>query len=511
MSVDSWPPRWLTEVSPEALDSGEGDLVIDFAEAFGIITKDSIAGRAGTPLILRPWQKELIRHIFAHENGGLKHRINLVGMPRKNGKSARGSVLALYSLILGPRGGEVYSVAAEKQQARIVFADAKRMIEASEELTGITKLYRDAIELPAIGSVYRVLSAEAYSKEGLNPHFVLFDELHAQPTRELFDVMSLAMGSRGNLATLVAITTAGVKADQTGRDSIAYSLYQYGQQIARGEVEDPSFFMSWWEANADADHKDPQTWIDSNPGLVNSGYDSLVDMADFESAVRRTPEAEFRTKRANQWVSSQMSWLPSGAWEECESEFEVSEDDEIVLGFDGSFSGDASVIVGAVVPKDDEPVKVFLVKAWEKDLTIHDDDWRVDIRDVEETIIDFCQKHPKVKEIACDPFRWQRSMQHLEELGLPIVEWPSTSARRMVPACAKFYDAVVEKRLIHDGNPLLARHLDNAVTKIDNLGPRIVKENRNSPRKIDAAVAAVLAVDRATVGRIEEVVPQFFF
>lgn len=510
--VDAFPPRWLTPVSQQAMDDGEGDLVAKFAELYGIITKDSVAGSSGSPLELRPWQKELIRHIFAHENGGLKHRINLVGMPRKNGKSALGSVLALYSLILGPRGGEVYSVAAEKQQARIVFADAKRMIEASEELTGITKLYRDAVEFPAFGSVYRVLSAEAYSKEGLNPHFVLFDELHAQPTRELFDVMSLAMGSRGNLATLVAITTAGVKADTTGRDSIAYNLYQYGQKIARGEVEDPSFFMAWWEANSDADHRDPKTWIDANPGLVNDGYPPLVDMADFESAVRRTPESEFRTKRANQWVSSQLSWLPNGAWEDCEGKFEVNEDDEIVLGFDGSFNGDASVIVGAVIPKDDDdPVKVFLVKAWEKDLTIHDDDWRVDIAEVEQTIIDFCQKHPRVKEIACDPFRWQRSMEHLESLGLPIVEWPSTSPRRMVPACAKFYDAVVEKRLIHDGDPLLARHLDNAVTKIDNLGPRIVKENRASPRKIDAAVAAVLAVDRATVGRLEEVVPQFFF
>jgi phage terminase large subunit-like protein len=324
--------------------------------------------------------------------------------------------------------------------------------------------------------------------------------------------MSLAMGSRGNLATLVAITTAGVKADTTGRDSIAYNLYQYGQKIARGEVDDPSFFMAWWEAAADADHRDPQTWVDANPGLAKNGYPPLVDLADFESAVRRTPEAEFRTKRANQWVSSQLSWLPNGAWEECEGEFEVQEDDEIVLGFDGSFSGDASVIVGAVIPKtEDDPVKVFLVKAWEKDLNIHDDDWRVDIADVEQTIIDFCQKHPNVREIACDPFRWQRSMQVLEELGLPIVEWPSTSPRRMVPACAKFYDSVVEKRLIHDGDPLLARHLSNTVTKIDNLGPRIVKENRNSPRKIDAAVAAVLAVDRATVGRIEEVVPQFFF
>lgn len=101
-------------------------------------------------------------------------------------------------------------------------------------------------------------------------------------------------------------------------------------------------------------------------------------------------------------------------------------------------------------------------------------------------------------------------MEVLENAGLPIVEWPSTSPRRMVPACAKFYDAVVEQRIQHDSDPTLARHLENAVTKIDSLGPRIVKEKRNSPRKIDAAVAAVLAYDRATQARIEEVVPQFF-
>ena len=101
-------------------------------------------------------------------------------------------------------------------------------------------------------------------------------------------------------------------------------------------------------------------------------------------------------------------------------------------------------------------------------------------------------------------------MQVLADQGLPIVEWPSSSPARMVPACAKFYDAVVEQRLQHDGDPTLARHLDNAVVKNDRLGPRIVKENRQSPRKIDAAVAAVLAYDRATVARMEEVVPQFF-
>ena len=485
----------MTPVPTDAIANGEGELVIDFAEAFGIVTKDSIAGKAGTPLILRDWQKELIRHVFATDGTGYRNRISLIGQPRKNGKSALGSLFGVYSLVLGARGAEVYSVAAEKEQARIVFADAKRMIEASPELTEMTKLYRDAIELPATGSVYRVLSAEAYSKEGLNPSATIFDELHAQPTRELFDVMSLAMGARGNLATLIAITTAGVKTDSTGQDSIAYSLYQYGQRVSRGETDDPSFFMAWWEAPAESDHRDPETWKIANPG-----FGDICDADDFTSAVMRTPEPEFRTKRCNQWVSSAVSWLPTGTWDSCEADLDLT-DQDYVIGFDGSFSGDSTVLVGATL--EAEP-QVFLIKAWEKDPNIHDDTWRVDILEVENTIRDFVRDNPRVKEIVCDPYRWQRSMEILAEEGYPIVEYPSTNARRMVPACAKFFDAVVEKRLKHDGNPLLARHLSNAVVKVDNLGPRIVKENRNSSRRIDAAVAAVIAVDRALSSRIEE-------
>ena len=505
MSVSSWPPKWLTPVSEEAKINGEGGTIIDFAEAFAIITKDSVAGKAGSPLRLRDWQKELLLNVFAHEGGGLKHQSSLIGQPRKNGKSALGSVMSLYSLILGPRGGEVYSVAAEKEQARIVFQDARRMIEASEELSGITKLYRDAIEVPSLGSVYRVLSAEAYSKEGLNPHFVLFDEIHAQPNRELYNVMSLAMGARGKLASLVAITTAGVKTDSTGKDSTAYYLKQYGEKVASGEIDDPSFFMAWWESSGD--HRDRQTWIEANPGFGDLNAES-----DFESAVRRVVESEFRTKRCNQFVSSQETWLPEGSWDALAGDFEIKEDDEIILGFDGSFNNDTTVIVGATIPKEGESSRVFVVGAWEKDPEIHDHNWRVDIGEVEQAIVRFCQKHPNVREVACDPFRWERTMEILEsDYGIPIVKWPSTSARRMVPACAKFYDAVAEGKLEHDGDPLLARHISNAIVKVDNVGPRIVKENRQSPRKIDAAVAAVIALDRALTGRMEEVVPEFFF
>ena len=207
-----------------------------------------------------------------------------------------------------------------------------------------------------------------------------------------------------------------------------------------------------------------------------------------------------------------MSWLPVGSWEDCEGDANITPDDEIILGFDGSFSGDCTVIVAATVPQDDEPVKIQLVKVWEKNLDEDDDDWRVDIAEVEQTILDYVQAHPKVREVACDPFRWQRSMQALEEKGVPIIEYPSTSPRRMVAACASVFDMVMDKKLVHDGNGTLTRHLQNAVVKNDNIGPRIVKESRNTPRKIDAAVAMVIAVDRAVVsGRIEpQVVPQFF-
>jgi phage terminase large subunit-like protein len=477
--------------------------VVDFVEAFGMVTKDSVAGKAGSPLVLREWQKSLLEHLFAWDEDGLRHRVSLVGMPRKNGKSALGSAIGLYSLILGAKGGECYSVASEKEQARICFADAKRTVEASPELSAITKLYRDAIELPSMNSVYRVLSAENLSKEGLNPTTVIFDELHAQPDRELFDVFSLAMGSRGKLASLIAITTAGVRSDRTGRDGIAFSLFQMGQKIARGELVDPTFFMAWWEAPEGADHRDPETWRAANPGFGDLNAES-----DFHSAIKRTPEAEFRIKRCNQWVSSVETWLPAGSWDECAGEVNLTSDDQIVLGFDGSYNGDASVIVGAVVPKNDEPVKVFMVKAWEKDLEHDGPEWRVDIGEVEQTVLDFCQKH-NVKEIACDPFRWQRSMEVLEGYGLPVVAFPQ-SPQRMIKACAGFFDLVAEKRLVHDGDPLLARHISNTAIKLTPAGPHIKKESPSSPRKIDACVAAILAVDRAS-GKIEEtVVPEFF-
>jgi phage terminase large subunit-like protein len=404
----------------------------------------------------------------------------------------------------GIDGGEVVVAAAEKEQARIIFGEARRMVESSE-LSEMCTVYRDAIFVPSTGSVMKVLSAEAYSKEGLNISRCILDEAHAHKNRELFDVLSLSMGNRGKMAQMLAVTTAGQKTDMTGQDSIAYSLFQYGKRVASGEVKDPTFFMSWWAAPDEADHRDPEVWRVANPG-----YDDLVSPDDFASAVLRTPEPEFRTKRLNQWVSSMNAWLPNGTWQPLAEERELLPDEEIIIGFDGSFNGDCTSLVGCTIPKEGEKPYLFMIQTWEKQPE-DTEDWRVNTQDVEDAIIQFCSRHT-VKEIACDPYRWQRSMDAMLEMGLPVIEFPSTSPSRMVSACQKLYTSVTEQTLTHDGDPLLERHLSNAVIKTDRLGPRIVKEHRGSPRKIDAAVAAVIAFDRATVGRVEseQLVPQFF-
>jgi phage terminase large subunit-like protein len=482
-----WPPRWLTPVPKVDVRRGDGRLYAEFIEAVCRVTKDSVAAPAGDLLQLRPWQRDLLGHVFARRRDGrLRHRQALVGVARKNGKSALGAGVGLAGLVLGPQGGEVYSLAADREQARIVFGTARRMVELDPELSELLKLYRDAIEFPKTGSVYRVLSSESYTKEGLSPHLSIFDEVHAQPTRELWDVVSLAQGARRE-PLLLGITTAGVRTDQTGRDSLCYGLYQYGQRVATREIEDPSFFMAWWEpTRVEADHRTESTWRQANPG-----YADLVDPEDFASAVRRTPENEYRIKRCNQWVATSEAWLPTGAWEACTESRPIPNLAEVVLGFDGSFSNDSTALVAV---QAGETPHVDVAACWERPPG-EGDDWRVPITAVEDAIRAACRRW-QVRHIVCDPFRWARTYQVLEDEGLPIVEFPQSPAR-MVPATQRFYEAVINRTLTHSGDARLARHVGNCVVKTDARGSRLAKDAKASPRKIDLAVAAVMALDMA--------------
>jgi phage terminase large subunit-like protein len=485
--IDGFPPRWLSPVADADLKRSRGNDIADFAEALCKITKDSIAGHAGEDLIFRPWQRELTKQLFAVKaDGTFRHRIGLIGLPRKNGKSAWLSAVALESLVLGAQGGEIYSCAAEKEQAKIVFNTAKEMVRLHPELSELLTVYKDTIHNPKTGSVYRALSSDAFSKEGLNPTLVCFDELHAQPNRELFDVMSLAMGARIE-PMLVAITTAGVKSDSSGKDSICFSLYEYGKKISLGEVDDPSFFFAWWEANNDNDYRNEISWREANPG-----FDDIVAADDFASAILRTPEAEFKTKRLNIWTSTSDTWLPHGAWDVLSDPREIPDGADVVLGFDGSFNGDCTAIVAVSVG---EVPHIMPVAVWEKPDEA-DASWQIPVLEVEDAIRAAATRW-QVLEIACDPYRWARTFQVLDDEGLPVVTFPQT-ASRMTPATTRFFESVVNSTLTHNGDARLARHIGNAQLRTDNRGSRLAKEAKGSKRRIDLAVSSVMALERAS-------------
>jgi len=482
-------PRWLTKPTPAELKRSDGDDVIEFIETYCRITKDTVAGRVGELIVLHEWQKDLLRALYARRarDGRRRFRQALIGMPRKNGKSAVGAGLALYGLLADGEGAEVYSCAGDREQARIVHSMARRMCELDPFLSEMVKPYRDALEVPSTGSIYRCLSSEAFTKEGLSASTVIFDELHVQPNSELWNVMTLGSGARIDPLVL-GITTAGSRTDSLGQDTICYRLYQHGRRVVEKEVDDPTFFFCWWEpkGGAEADHRDPNVWAEANPGLS-----TIVDIEDFKSTVVRTSEAEYRTKRCNQWVVAAESALPHGTWDRCaDSSVEVTIDDPVVMFFDGAWAGDSTALVAATVT---ETPHLFVVDCWEN---LDDAEYRVNIAEVEARILEAARQF-QVIEIACDPYRWQRSLQYLaNEGGLPIVEYPMSLAR-IIPAWQAFSEAVVDKRLTHDGDPRLARHVENMVLKRDSRGVRPVKESKSSRRHIDLGICAMGAHDRA--------------
>lgn len=459
----------------KAGERSEGPYVIEFIEAMCKPTKT--AGH----LVLRDWQKTLINDLFLLRPDGLRQfRTAYIGMPRKNGKSTIGAALAVYGLFMDePEGAEVYSVAGDRLQASIVFNEAKAMIEAEPELAGLARIYRQHIEVPSRRAIYRVLSADAPRAQGLNPSMVIFDEVHVQPNDDLWTAMTQGSGTRRQ-PLVVAITTAGFS-----RSSLAWRLYEHGRRVHSQEVSDPTFFFRWWEPkDQDADWRDPQVWAESNPA-----YGDFLYADDFAAVIGSTPESQFRRFRLNQWTTTSEAWLPHGAWSGISDPGRLVRPDEpIVIGFDGSWSGDSTGMVGCTV----QGQHVFTIASWERPLD--QPSWTVDVDDVEASLLDALRKY-NVIEVTADPHEWRQQIQRWQKAKINITEWPTNSLQRIVPACSEFYKAVLGRTITHDGDPRLARHIGNAVVKVDRWGSRIVKNS--SEEKIDLAVAAIIARDRA--------------
>lgn len=489
----AWQPAWSV---PSRSDKSRGPDVTDFAST---LLRASRGFKSGEPLEFTAWQSWLMDRLFELDpvTGLMRYRRAVIGLPRKNGKSLLGTAIALEHLVYGPTGAQVYSAAADRAQAKIVFGEARQQVLNNPALSRIIKVYRDAMELPAKGSVYRALSADAMRAHGLAPSLVVADELHAWPSSasntrgdELWEALTQGSADRPE-SLVVGITTAGGHTD-----TLLGRLYEHGKRVSAGEIDDPQFGFWWWEAGQNADPTDPASWTIANPNLA----EGLLDLGDFEAAIASAGSAGFagfQRYRLNQWVRlAGEDFVSPHHWSEALREQGVRKGATVTAGFDGSVSGDATGIV-----IQDVETGTFKVHAvWEPDP--QNPEWTVDRADVNAAVKRLFEDYD-VRMFWCDPsfyepdvLEWSKEYRHKVE------RIPPTN-HRIAPMAQQFLADLVAGAIGHDGDPRLQRHVLNAVATESG---SFRKEKRGSPRKVDLLACAIFAngARQATKDRVKK-------
>ena len=471
----------------------------------------------GVPFDLLPWQDKIIRDIFGtvKEDGYRQYNTAYVEIPKKNGKSELAAAIALYLTCGdGEWGAEVYGCAADRQQASIVFDVAVDMVDQSPALKKRIKpvLSQKRLVYMPTGSFYQVLSSESFTKHGLNVHGVIFDELHAQPNRQLYDVMTKGSGDARKQPLFFLITTAG-----NDRNSICYEVHQKAEDILRGKKHDPTFYPVIYGIEDDDDWTDEKNWYKANPSLDHTIDIEKVRAAFISAKDNPAEENLFRQLRLNQWVKQSVRWMPMHMWENCS--FEVNPEKlkgrECYGGLDLSSSTDitAFVLVFPPIPGDDKYYVLphFWIPEENLDLRVRRDHVPYDIWKqqgylkttegnvihygfIEKFIEDLGTKY-HIKEIAFDRWGAVQMTQNLEGAGFTVVPF-GQGYRDMSPPTKELMKLTLEKRIAHGGHPALSWMMDNIHVRTDPAG-NIKPDKEKSTEKIDGAVAMIMALDRA--------------
>ena len=472
---------------------------------------------AGKPFDLIDWQEQIIRDLFGtlKHNGYRQFNTAYIEIPKKQGKSELAAAVALLLTCGdGEERAEVYGCAADRQQAAIVFdvaADMVRMCPALSKRVKILASQKRLIYTPT-NSFYQVLSAEAYSKHGFNIHGVVFDELHTQPNRKLFDVMTKGSGDARMQPLYFLITTAG-----TDTHSICYETHQKAKDIIEGRKIDPTFYPVIYGADESDDWTDPKVWKKANPSLdITVGIDKVK--AACESAKQNPGEENaFRQLRLNQWVKQAVRWMPMEKWDKCA--FAVDEDElegrVCYGGLDLSSTTDITAFVLVFPPLDEEDKYIILPYFWipEDNLTVRVnrdhvpyDVWERQgfLQTTEGNVVHygFIEQFIKrlgerfnIREIAFDRWGAVQMVQNLEGMGFTVVPF-GQGFKDMSPPTKELMKLVLEQKIAHGGHPVLRWNMDNIYIRTDPAG-NIKADKEKSTEKIDGAVATIMALDRA--------------
>jgi len=494
-------------------DKDAADYAVNFIE-FLYHTKGTWAGQ---PFELIDWQERIIRDVFGilKPNGYRQFNTAYIEIPKKNGKSELAAAIALLLTCGdGEERAEVYGCAADRQQATIVFDVAKDMVTMCPALAKRVKIMatqKRLIYVPT-GSYYQVLSADVANKHGFNTHGVIFDELHTQPNRKLFDVMTKGSGDARMQPLYFLITTAG---DNT--NSICYEVHQKALDILNGRKHDATFYPVIYGASQEDDWTDQKVWKRVNPSLgITVGLDKVKSAC--ESAKQNPAEENsFRQLRLNQWVKQAVRWMPMDKWDKCA--FAVNPDDlegrVCYGGLDLSSSTDITAFVLVFPPGDEDDKYSILPFFWipedNIDLRVKRDHVNYDLWErqgflqttegnvvhygyIEQFIEQLGEKY-NIREIAFDRWGAVQMVQNLEGVGFTVVPF-GQGFKDMSPPTKELMKLTLEEKLAHGGQPVLRWMMDNIFIRTDPAG-NIKPDKEKSTEKIDGAVATIMALDRA--------------
>ena len=473
----------------------------------------------GKPFLLLPWQKKIVADVFGTMRDDYpdqrQYNTAYIEIPKKNGKSELGAALALNMLANDDEWkAEVYSCASDRQQAAIVFDVAVDMVKQSPALSKRIKIIPSMKRMvyQPTGSIYQVLSSEVATKHGLNVSACIFDELHTQPTRALYDVMTQGSGDARKQPLWFFLTTAG-----TDRNSICWEVHQKALDIIEGRKADPRFYPVLFGLPDEADWQDEKNWYRANPSLGHTI--SIEKVRDAYHKALETPADEnvFRQLRLNQWVKQSIRWMPMDKWDECGGRLDLMELEgrACYAGLDLSSTSDLTTLVLVFPPTDEDgtytvlpffwlpedtlPLRVrrdhVMYDVWEKQKFITTTEGNVvHYGFIEQFICQLAERY-NIREIAYD--RWNASMmvQTLQDDGFTMIPF-GQGFKDMSPPTKELMRIVLEHKLNHGGNPILRWNMDNAFVRTDPAG-NIKLDKEKSTEKIDGAVALVMALDRA--------------
>ncbi len=488
-------------------DKNSADRAVKFIEDMICHVKGEWAGE---PFMLEEWQKEqIVRPLFGWKkpDGTRLYRTAYIEIPRKNGKSNLCAALGLYMLFAdSERGAEIYSAAGDRGQAGIVFDIAKTMVNLNPQLTERCKVYQNSIVNTTKGNFYKAISADASTKHGFNSSCIIFDELHTQPNRDLWDTLTTSTGARREPLT-IAITTAGYD-----KNSICWEVHDYAQKVADGIIKDESFLPLIFAAPEEADFALEETWK-----LANPGYGSIIKKEYLIKEAKKAKEIAayentFRRLHLNQWTTNETKWIGDDVWQTCNlSEINIEDFKGLpcYAGLDLASIRDLTALVLAfkvenivtIIPYFFSPTDTAWVRSrrdkvdypgWANEGFMELTPGSVtDYNFIKSKILEVAEDFD-LRALAYDRWNASQLIIDLVDEGIPCEPFGQGFVSMSQP-CKEIERLVLNKEINHGGNPVLRWNISNLQMKQDPAG-NLKMDKAKSTEKIDGAVALAMSI-----------------